>query len=212
MNKENKISELWDSPLRWCFVLVDGAVLLCLVLQPPLWWSFFIWGSNIRDRSSCSLDLAACKAQHCSYFFLSLISAFSCTSQWSPFIVVIRRFLIMPIFSMPDTKGRATVRPWRLWGRQIGWQISAGKHASSWNAVQTSLALRWCWISVQRTALSWPRPSIVSSSLIHTKIWSLECYILGFFGFDSRRSSSSTTQRGLQNIHVPVFRGEKILY
>lgn len=192
-------------------------MLLCLVLQPPLWRLFCVWGSDIRDRSSCFLDLAVHKVHHCSYF----LSQYSCTplsevlSSWW-----LEDSWIMPIFSMLDTKARATVRPWKLWGQQIGWQISAGKRASSWSAVQTSLALRWCWISVQRTALSWQRQNTVSSSLIHTKVEFGVLYFSFFWlwlqrkskihCFSYRRSRSSTAYRGLQRIHVPVCRGEKI--
>lgn len=142
-------------------------------------------------------------------FFLSLISIFLYTFQGSPFILVIRRFLIMTLFSMLDTKARATARPWRLWGRQIEWQISAGKPASSWNVVQTSLALRWFWISVQRTALSWPRQNTVSSSLIHTKV---EFGVLSFSFFWlwlQKEQLKLYIREAYKNIHVPLCRGEK---
>lgn len=165
--KKYKISQLWDNPLRWYFVVVDVFVTAANSVM-----DFLYLGMWHKRQEFLFPRLGSSESSSLLTFFLSLISVFLYTFQWSPFVLVIRRFLIMPnyVFSMPDTKARATVQPWRLWGQQIGWQISAGKHASSWNVVQTSLALRWCWINVRRTALSWQRQNTVSSSLIHTKV------------------------------------------
>lgn len=176
-----------------------------LVLQASLWCFF-----SLHEGLSWETGLpVSWTSQSIKFLFAQIFQEFDLKAV---FLEVLLSWWLedswtMTIFSMLGTKGRATVQLWKLWGRQIGWQISVEKHASSWNVVQTSLALRWCWINVQRIALSWQRLNTVSR-WFQTEV-GLECCILGSSGFSSRRNPKYTvllTQGAAQALHTQAYK------